>query len=243
MLFKTVLDKTIDFVYPHKCPICNTIILNSTDYICKNCRSQIYFNQPPYCKLCGVHLSNTKQLCKTCAELLSTENYKFWYDKTVSYFIYKDTLRKILHIIKYKNDLKLTKYIGNKFAKMVKNDKSISKIDYVTPVPLYFKKKLRRGFDQTEIFSKMISKETKIKLIPDLIYRKKNTIPQSELSRTKRAQNVKNAFAISKRYNIKYSNILLIDDIFTTGATVNECARLLKQNGANYILVVTLARG
>jgi len=218
------------------------ILDKKPEYLCKNCKKDILLNQQPFCKLCGKHIPYLEDLCGQCKNLLY-QNYKFWYDEVISPFLYQTTIKKLIHIIKYNRNLPLAYYMGNIFAEFLINNNIIKNIDYIIPVPIHLNKLRDRGFNQSEIFAKVISKLTNIKMLPNLLHRNKFTSPQSGLTKKQRFKNVKNAFLALDKYNIKKSSILLIDDIFTTGSTVNECSKVLKQKNVNHILVATLSRG
>ena len=147
-------------------------------------------------------------------------------------------------IIQYKFQDK--SYIYNTFAKIIlKNEKVcglLKKYDIIIPVPIHRKRKLQRGYNQTQLIAKEIAKNIDIKLCDDVLVKSKNTIAQSKLNKNKRKQNIKNAFKVLNLEKIQGKNILLFDDIFTTGSTVNECSKILKKAGAKTVGVLTIAK-
>ncbi len=117
----------------------------------------------------------------------------------------------------------------------------MKKFSYILPIPLHQTKLRERQFNQSLVLAQALAHNFKKRLLNN-VCRKKFTLPQSELTSEKRKENIRAAFGITKPELIKDKNILLVDDIFTTGATVNECASLLKKNGSGIVEVLTLAR-
>ena len=118
----------------------------------------------------------------------------------------------------------------------------IERFDYILPIPLHRTKEREREFNQAYILAQPLAAKFKKKLLLRNIYRTRFTLSQSELASHQRKENIRGAFGITNRETIKGKNILIVDDVFTTGATVNECAALLKKNGAGITEVLTLAR-
>ena len=115
--------------------------------------------------------------------------------------------------------------------------------DIIIPVPISKKRKRLRGYNQSELIAKMIAKQAKtIECRCDILYKQKDTLPQSSLDKEKRQQNIKNAYYIKNEKTVQNKKILLLDDIYTTGSTANECSKMLKQAGAKEIGVLTLAK-
>jgi len=218
-------QKIINAIYPLKCLVCNETVLNSKEsYLCKHCQEKIIFNRSFYRRAFN-------------------GNGKIYYDSIFSPFLYKGITKHVVHAIKYNKKSQLGICAGRLLAKYITKYKFIKNIDYIIPVPLHPSKLRKRGFNQSIILAKVISDLTKIKLLKNVLYRKKPTSPQPGLSKDQRFKNVKDAFIATNRYNISNARILLVDDIFTTGATAGECSKLLKNKGASYITVATLARG
>ena len=127
-------------------------------------------------------------------------------------------------------------------AKFIQQQSSFPKIDYIIPVPLHIVKKRSRGFNQAEILSAEIAKICHFKHLPKGINRIKFTETQTRLGKIARKENVYNAFNLKNSKKLKGKTILLIDDVFTTGATTNTISNVLKNNGVSQIIVLTIAR-
>ena len=133
----------------------------------------------------------------------------------------------------------------NNWRIILKNEKIcglLKKYDIIIPVPIHKKRKAQRGYNQTQLIASKISKYVGIKLCDDVLIKSKNTIAQSKLNKNKRKQNIKGAFKILNSEKIQGKNILLFDDIYTTGSTVNECSKILTRAGAKRIGVLTIAK-
>lgn len=140
---------------------------------------------------------------------------------------------KIIHHFKYRKKTKLAILLGRAMASIIKSDYFLKDVDIIVPVPLFWWKNLRRGYNQAALLSEIISQECDIK-INDIMRRIKNTKSQTKLDEQARRKNVLNAFAL-KSNTIENKKIILIDDVMTTGATINECARVLKNAGAKEV--------
>lgn len=118
----------------------------------------------------------------------------------------------------------------------------IKTYDIILPVPISKKRYKQRGYNQTELIAREIGKRTDIELVTNCLYKEKNNVPQSTLNKEDRIENVKNAYIIKNSKIIKGKRVIILDDIYTTGSTVNECSKLLKQNNVKEILVMTIAK-
>lgn len=204
---------------------------------------------PPTCGICGE--INKKYICKKCEikikqyEINKIENYRKnknkYFDYQIKLFKYENIIRE--RIIDYKFREKA--YLGETFEKMViKNQKIYSflkKYDIILYVPMFKKHKLARGYNQSELIAKKLAKTLGICLEKNNLTKIIDTKKQSLLTKEQRKKNIKGAFKIKYPERIKDKNIILFDDIFTTGSTVNECSKRLKKAGANEIVILTIA--
>ena len=206
---------------------------------------------PITCVGCGKEGSFICEKCKN--EIFDIKQEKTRYiDKLISISSYNNSIiKKAIHIFKYKLAKEISIPLGEIMAEKLKciiPKELINKLILI-PVPLNKRRLKYRGFNQSEILAKEISKHTKIPVISNILIRKINTIPQAELKNPEeRKSNIKGAFEINK--NFSYPNfsfqkkiIILIDDVATTCATLNECAKILKQNGAGEVWGLVVARG
>ena len=172
---------------------------------------------------------------KTCGDCLENEPV-FRYAR--SYALYEGVLKKAINLVKYYGIDRLVKPLSDV---MLLN--RIPHVEAVIPVPLYKKRLRQREFNQSALLSKRMAKTNGTELVLDCLLKVKDTKPQVGLSARDRARNIKNAFIINNRERIAGKDIVLVDDVLTTGATVRECSRVLKKAGAGDIYVITLAHG
>lgn len=191
-------------------------------------------------------------LCNKCKTLLNKQqiigidNYSLSQEKEFNEHMYLYAYDGIIRslILKYKFQEKT--YLYKIFLKNLKNNKKIylflKKYDIIIPVPISKKREKQRGYNQSSLLAKEISKDFNIKYNEKILMKDIHTEPQSSLSKEDRIKNVKNVYSVKNSEKIINRNILLIDDIYTTGNTVNECSRVLKQSGAKNIGILTIAK-
>ena len=171
-----------------------------------------------------------------------TKDNKKYFDYLYSALKYENEVRE--KIIKYK--FNENSYLYKTFAKIIIKDKKVygflKLYDIIIPVPMNKLKKSVRGYNQSELVANEIAKQMELPFEKTVLIKTKNTKVQSTLTKTQRIENVKNAFFVTDTTKVKYKKVILIDDIYTTGCTVNECSKVLKQAGAQEICVVTIAK-
>ena len=209
-----MIDMLLNFLFPPVCGICGKMDEN---WVCENCYNKLKIN------------------------IIYNKAINKFYDEQIYLFKYKD-IRNLILRYKFNNQ----SYLNNTFANIIlKNKKLCRKIkiyDIIIPVPMFYKKKKNRGYNQTELITSKIAKCLGIYTNNNILIKSKNTKTQSTLKEKNRYENIKNAFSIKNNELIKNKNIILFDDIITTGATVNECSKILKQNGVKNILVLSIAK-
>lgn len=238
-ILKSVISILIDFIYPENisCIICNSqISKNNTYSMCKTCFNEMNFILDG-CIKCGkpiIYHSLEKQDISGCG---SCFDKTFYFDKSISCIEYNNISKKLILDFKYKRKTYMSKYIANIMKEKLEIENI--KFDCILYVPLHKKRLKKRGFNQSEKIAiklgNIISKPSY-----DALIRKKNTKPLYKLNKEQRQDTLKNIFEIKNNMEFKNKNILLLDDIFTTGSTVNEISKLLKLEGANKIYVMTL---
>lgn len=169
----------------------------------------------------------------TCGECIKDQPA---FKSVRTFGIYKGPLRKAINLLKYHNMKRLSKPLSGMILLM-----EIPRADTVIPVPLYKNRLRQREFNQSALLAKYTAKKTRMSLLVNCLVKVKDTIPQVGLSSRERRRNIRNAFGIEKKELIKGKDILLVDDVITTGATVRECSRILKKAGAGDIYVIALA--
>ena len=205
---------------------------------------------PPLCYICGKRGKNI--ICERCSRNLgSLAKYKIeQHDADIDYFShhiylfdYTGMIRKLLLDFKFHDKA----YLCEIFVKFLLKNKKIGgflkNYDIIIPDPIHKKRQKERGYNQSLLIaSKWEKEETRISVEDNILLKTKHTKPQSTLSREERIENAKQVYEIQNAEKIKEKDIILLDDIYTTGSTVRECAKILKENGARSIVVVTIAK-
>lgn len=202
---------------------------------------------PPFCGICGK--GKSAFLCKKCEEKLKkeavwgTDQYEDkYFEKHFYTFKYDGMVRNLLLNYKFNERPYLCKSFVNFLNKYQKMYLQIDFYDIIIPVPISKKRLKTRGYNQSLLIAKGLAKALNIKLLPNIFIKQKDNKPQSELNKISREQNVKDAYKLINKDKIINKKILLIDDIYTTGSTVNECSKILKQDGAEKVDIYTLAK-
>lgn len=216
---------------------------NALIFLFNNIINELY---PSQCIICGKLYSDS--ICNKCYKKLEivakSEKYKSKsFNEHIYLFKYEGKIRNL--IIDYKFNDKA--YLSNFFTKIIiKNEKICGKIksyDIIIPVPIHKKRKNERGYNQSELIARKISKNIhELELVTNSLIKEKNTVAQSTLTKEQRKQNAKKVYKLINKEKIQNKKVILLDDIYTTGSTTEECSKILKQNGAKEILVLTIAK-
>jgi len=201
--------------------------------ICFNCYSRLKSNHP-LCANCSEKLKEHHQI-----ELSQEQKREFYFTEAYAGYEYNKIIRNLIHEFKYKEMTFVGNYLMSLlFSKLPKD--FLEGIDYIVPIPLHKVKKRARGFNQSEILSNSLSEFSHIPTL-NIIDRAVYTKTQTKLNRLERKSNVKNAFVLNKNYDINKKSFVIVDDVFTTGSTANEAAKVLKDHNAEIVKVLVLA--
>ena len=229
----------LGLIYPPHCQMCGEgLDIFNRRVLCEICYNNIRLNTPPFCKKCGRPrpYESAGSVCETCA----TKSYYF--DASYSVCIYEGVIRECIHGFKYNAKFALEGLFKNLLIGFAEKYIDISRFDYIVPVPLHTAKYRERTFNQSAVLADHLSKRFKMPLLKNNLIRRRPGMPQVTLSKNKRLEDIRGSFKIKNGFLLKNKSVLLIDDVFTTGATVNECSKVLKGAGASSIEVLTLAR-
>lgn len=235
------IDTLLNFIYPRNiyCIVCNSSINREEEYsICEECKDKLKFIWEKTCDRCGKPLDEL-YLIDRCTECIENPNY---YTRAVSCIEYDDLAKKIIYDLKYYKKRYIAYHIAETiYDRLIECD--MYGFDVIIPVPLHKAKERERSFNQASIISKYLGQMTKTWVDNKSLIRIRNTISQNKLTKEERRKNLEDAFEIINSENIRDKNILLVDDIYTTGSTVNQCSSVLMENGALNIYVATFATG
>ncbi|MEZ5046866.1 MAG: ComF family protein [Chitinophagaceae bacterium] len=213
---------------------------------------------PNMCAACHAHLSNSeKDLCFACLQLLPKTSFHLQKNNPVEqklfgrvdiqrgtalfYFSKESRMQEILHAIKYKKQFSLAEKMGWLMANEFQNSDWLHDIDCIIPIPLSFQKEKVRGYNQSALLAKAFAEKVNIPILQHAIKRIKNTETQTKKSKLERLQNVQDAFEWQKNQTIQNKHILLIDDVITTGATLESCIQAIQKSTSNKVSILALA--
>ncbi len=225
----------VDYILPPRCLSC-TEMTNSKEDFCPNCWKKIDFITKPYCLICGCRLdiSILENMC--CAKCVQ---YKPSYDFSRSLVKFNEHSKKIIHAFKYQDKTILAKTFAKLLCKRYYSE--VKEVDLITPVPMNRFKRLFRMYNPALIMALEISKILQKPVYPDILIKSRWTKSQTFLSKKAREKNLANSLIFNKKYQIVGQKILLIDDVLTTGTTINKCASILKDAGVKSTYVMTIA--
>ncbi|MCH9753587.1 MAG: ComF family protein [Alphaproteobacteria bacterium] len=232
------INKILGLLFPSKCFACGTIVGRESK-LCFSCWKGVEFISSPSCSKCDYPFEfdvGEEMICGECIK------EKVFFDKALSIFKYGDVSKILIHKLKYSDKLHMAKYLAMLLVKRVQSESK--DFDFIVPVPMHRKKLRRRFYNQSALISKHLSRLSGIPFLPNVLEKSTHHIPQTGLRREIRKSNVKGTFRLSKKSAniIRGKNILLVDDVYTTGATVNECSKILKHALCNKVIVATVAR-
>lgn len=235
---KRVLRAVKDLCFPPSCICCEKSLDESLLLLCDHCLGELYFTEAPFCSRCGKVFPGKEGENHLCTACMKSSLY---YNRARSLFIYDDRVAGLVHGLKYRCNTAILETF-NLLKTKSRCLKDLSAADYILPVPLHVKRLRQRGYNQALLLARTFFGEEKNKIKNNILLRARNTPSQTGLSGVERRKNLRNAFRVDDQKDVSGKNILLVDDVFTTGTTVNECAKVLIKAGARNVDVITLAR-
>ncbi len=232
-LFEVVLD----ILYPRHCAVCDELLPFGGGLICGECEKKLFPVSGPRCMKCGRMLnSDREEYCSDCREVIH------FYDRAFSVFVYNDVMQQSIFRFKYRGKQEYADFYAESIYRFLWREIGSFGADALIPVPLHKDRQIKRGYNQASLIAKKLSKFTGIRVEDDLVQRVAATRPQKNLNREERRKNLKRAFLLSQNI-VKLTRVIIVDDIYTTGSTVDEMSLLLKEAGVREIYVVTVCSG
>lgn len=232
-------DWVLDFLYPQKCIVCHRLLKDAgSEKLCVPCRGRIVPVCEPRCRRCSKAIEDLEaELCDNC------RTHTFCVERGFALYPYDQWMRKAIQNIKYHGEL----YGGLFFADQIAERYGawVRKLspDVIIPVPLHKKRMRFRGFNQAVCLAGRIGEKLGIAVDAEYLIRTENTRPQKGLGSRARINNLQKGFAIREGRAMNYRCVLLVDDIYTTGATLEACARVLKRAGTRHVYFLCLCIG
>jgi ComF family protein len=235
--------------FPADCRICNAPLIRISRLpVCETCLEALRPLAGSLCSVCGealhsrAFLDRAEPLCGLCQRLHPP------FEKALAYGSYEGGLRDLIHLLKYQQVRPAAAVLGRMLAETIASWGSVLPEGPITaiPVPLHAGKRAQRGFNQSELIARAALKQLqhteRFELSVGALLRRRETESQIGLTRHQRRENLRGAFKVAEPAQIRTRNVLLVDDVFTTGTTASECATVLRRAGANRVYVATVAR-
>jgi ComF family protein len=230
------LSDLLDFVYPPLCQVCKQgfVAVDSNIWLCDSCRSRMQELPSPMCPVCRALLPDPDRSCSKCRRLVAI---KWLY----SLGLYDEYYSHLIKAFKYTPKPDLGKYLARLLADRLREFSHTQKIEAVCAVPIHAQKEAKRGFNQAEIIAREVARELESEYKPTQLTLRRKNRDQIGLSLAERFHNVLGVYATADDFALKGKAILLIDDVTTSGATLNAAATALIQAGAKSVAAATLA--
>jgi ComF family protein len=237
---KEILTGMADVIFPPRCLVCSAVMKEHGPLpFCPSCSSGIRFIRPPLCPRCGIPFPVPEGKDHLCGECLAAER-PYAVARAVGY--YEGTLLTAIHRFKYRGKTGIGEVLGRMMGDFARGIWDMKIFSLILPVPLHRRRLRERGFNQAVILARELAKRFSIPLDFMTLRREVFTAPQVGLGREDRLMNVRGAFTVKRPERIAGRRILLVDDVYTTGGTLTECARILIRAKADSVAVLTLAR-
>src|SRR6266566_8800606 len=232
------LEAAVSLLYPPVCTICGGNV-RAGEYLCNRCEAKAVRIIAPFCQKCSEPFEGAITSEFTCA---NCAHRTIHFDAAVSAYRGRGIVRQIIHNFKYGRQIHLRHLVGRWLCAALDDPRLRGRrFDVIIPVPLHPTRKRERGFNQASLLAELLSAQISIQSQP-LLERIRYTTTQTALDRAERMENLHNAFRLRKNMNVRGLRVLLIDDVLTTGSTLSECARVLKDAGVISVYAATAAR-
>jgi len=224
----TIINDFMSLIYPRRCEACAGLLFKHEVFICNFCR---------------INLPRSRYHCSREHELEQAFAGRVPFERAISFFLFEKNgrVQKLLHNIKYQDQKELAKYIGNQYAQELLKDGFDFNFDVIIPIPLHKKKLKQRGYNQSEWFAAGIAEQSKIALSTGNLVREEETSTQTRKKKYQRWENVEGIFTLKDKEALKGKHVLLIDDVITTGATIEAAWLALKDVEEIKISVAAIA--
>jgi ComF family protein len=243
VIFRRALDALASVIFPAPCRVRGEALLSASRIpICDDCLASFERIAEPMCQTCGrpfaypIAAQTVPSLCRFCRTRF------FGFDRARSYPNYNDALGEAIVLLKYEEVKPLGRWFAERLAEVVRENAEAFRVDVVVPVPLHPDRQRERGYNQAELIARPLASMLGISLGSYLLVRKKPRPAKLVLSRTERWSSIRGAYATREGVEVDNLRVLLVDDVLTTGGTLDACSRALKRAGAAEVLAVTVGR-
>ncbi len=232
--WRRLAESALEQIFPRRCPVCGEIVMPRGDKICPSCRDAFHFITEPVCKICGRELyADDQELCHNCGK------HRFSFDYGIALMDYNDAAARSLGAVKYKGRREYLDYYAEETVLRLGKHLQEMQIDAFVPIPVHPARKRRRGYNQAAVLADRLGEALGIPVLEGALKRRKNTKALKELSAAERLKNLMDAFYPGDiPGNLK--SVCIVDDIFTTGSTMEACSRILKRAGVEHVVCFSL---
>ena len=229
--------RIVDLVYPPACAVCQELLAPGETGCCTSCRKEIDYVKAPVCKKCGQEVSDGSiELCRDC------EKHERSFVRGYPAMNYVSPVKEGVYAFKYQNRKDAAGFFAAEIIRVHGRELLSLQADALIPVPVHKRKLKRRGYNQAELLARELSNYLRVPVDTELLERSVNTPPQKTLDPALREKNMKSAFQMTKK-SVNYKSVMLVDDIYTTGSTIEACTRLLKAHGIEDIYYTSICIG
>ena len=239
-----MLQTLLELIYPTRCPVCGEIVLPRGELVCPGCMEKLEYISEPRCKRCSKPIEREEQeYCSDC------ERRTFHYTKGFALWVYDEGMKLSISNFKYKGRKEYAGFYIHEILKYYESRLLDLLPDAVVPIPIHKSKLAERGYNQADLLARGIGQRLELPVLSDLLIRNRKTMPQKNLSDKERLRNLTEAFEINKKllqtYSKPLSKVLLVDDIYTTGSTIEACTNVLRSQGITevYFIVLCIGKG
>lgn len=232
-----LLEKGLNLLFPRRCPLCDRILGREERLCCRECEKKLPWVQAPACMKCGKPIPRGEQeFCEDCAGICHS------FDRGIAAFTYTGALRRSVHRMKFENRRDYLDFYGEAMALAGERLLAQWTPQALVAVPMHWRKKRRRGYNQSELLAEKVSRLTGIPVARGLVSCVRYTSSQKALDRRERLRNLGGSFVVSQGASSLHS-VVVIDDVYTTGSTMDAVSRALKDAGISQVNFLTLCIG
>lgn len=227
----------IGLLFPRRCPVCHEAVEERGELACQICRTRLPYVREPSCRKCGKPLlTEEREYCGDCRKK------KHLFRQGKAPFVYDSLMRTSIARFKYGGRREYAAFYAEEILRRCAREAVLWKVEVLIPIPLHPSRKRKRGYNQAALLAEELSRRCGIPVDEKRLVRTRKTRAQKELNDQERLANLKGAFSV-RGGNVPYKNIILVDDIYTTGSTIDEAARVLMENGAQTVFFLCICVG
>jgi len=234
VLTKLMADDILRFIFFPECIVCEKPLSREEAYFCEKCHALAMETSEPMCPVCRGEIVHGRRSCSECE---SESSFSILWGCGV----FDSFHRAIIHGIKYEGLLPLASMAAETLAERLEKRSHLPRVDWIIPIPLHWTRRRQRGFNQSELIAKSLGEQLGLPVSLKALERVRKTLDQIGLSAKERVENMRGAFATGSRIDLSGQTVLLVDDVTTTGATLNEAAKELRNAGCKNVFAAVIA--